>query len=98
MGFVLECMTEDQRVAEQESIRERLGNIEHTWHASKIAMLSAWYRGLSELQPYLQAERVGVSDNSWVSTKYQFYPAGARTPYYQLMFEMRDLTMSESRA
>lgn len=89
MGYVLECLTVQQRVEEQSVVWERLGNIEHVWHASKAAMLSAWYRGLSELQPYLQAKNVAVGDTTWVSTKYQFYPAGAQILYYQLMFEMR---------
>lgn len=98
MGYVLECLTENQRVAEQKSILERLGEIEHTWHASKIAMLSAWYRGHSELQPYLQAaEVVFARDKSWVSTKFQFYPTGAQAPYYKLMFEIREQTKSGSR-
>lgn len=91
MGYVLECLTVEQRVEEQNAIRERLGNIEHVWHASKMAMLSAWYRGLSELQPYLQAEHVQAGDKTWVATEYQFHPAGAQIPYYQLMFEVRVL-------
>lgn len=89
MGYVLECLTVEQRVKEQNAIRERLGEIQHVWHASKMAMLSAWYRGLSELQPYVQAEHIQASDNTWVSTNHHFYPAGAQIPYYQLRFEMR---------
>jgi hypothetical protein len=91
IGYVLECLTEDQRLAERNSIFERLSNIEHEWHASKIAMLSAWYRGLSELQPYLLAEHLTRGDKAWLSNKYQYYPVDTQHRNYRLMFEMREL-------
>lgn len=89
VGFAIECLQESQRVEVMAEIVARLAVVPEQWHASKVDMLSVWYRALSELQPYAHAHQVEMDGRDWLARNGQYSPDWIATPYYRMMYQSR---------
>jgi hypothetical protein len=86
VGFAIECISELQREAMIAAVITKLSIEPDLWHASKVDMLSAWYRALSELQPYAHARHVVSAEGRWLATTRHYELDGVNEPYYRMMF------------
>lgn len=56
--YIVECMTDAERYEQQARIFHELSSITNRWHLSASHMTSEWFRLLSNLQPFLNAQAI----------------------------------------
>lgn len=84
VGYCAECLDELQRKTVIDEYLRQLGQTELTWFSSESAYLTAFYRTLSELQPYCHARRVGLSKENWLNEKVYMPVRHESHRYYEL--------------
>jgi hypothetical protein len=87
VAYALECMDEAVRNDAMLAIGREMETLEHRWHASLTDILTAWYRLLSQLQPYAHASTVAKNGGDWLPQGVSYMQnAVVQSKYLALMY------------
>jgi len=77
VGYVVECMSQVDRDANQAALIAELGLVDRAWYGDMTQYLDAVHHLLSRLQPYLHTEQVLKTEEDWLQPKmlWPFDPA-----------------------
>lgn len=89
VAYVVECMTDDEREAALEKLREKLQAIELNWYRDVSDLKTAWNRYLSQFQPFQHALQVGQDSEAWLVKDRQYLPYQDSDNYLKLMMTQR---------
>lgn len=85
--YALECLSEAERLEREAAILMSLSTIGDHWHGSQSLVSTEWFRLLSELQPYANAQAVQGGLHAPDDVGHAFMPAGLQNNRYaELMF------------
>ena len=89
VAYALECMNDVKRNEAMLAISTEMETLEHRWHASYTDILTAWYRLLSQLQPYAHASELAKNGGDWLPQRGAYMPnALLQGKYLALMYNV----------
>ena len=67
VGFAVECMDDTARTTVMRALCEEMQNLEDKWHPSITDFKAAWFRLLSQFQPYAHSVKVCEDAEEWLT-------------------------------
>jgi len=89
VGYVVECMGDKERDAMRNELFRKVTTLTDHWHASIVDCFTAWYRLLSQYQPYAHGEVIKKSGGDWLQTGHVIWPFDPQNePYAMMMYRV----------
>ncbi len=85
IGYIKECLTDDERLEMKKFILNNLQLFESRWHDSSSAATTYWYRNLSFYQVVEHADRVGKDIETWLLIGSSYIPGDFHKNDYSAM-------------
>ena len=90
VGYAIECLDDVQRNDVVAEALTRISVVDETWYPAVTDCYQAWNRALSELQPYVHAQKVVGTDLDWLPRSHRYLPFDPTVDRYIAMkFGMR---------
>ncbi len=90
VAHTIECLTEAERDAMLNSLRDELRTLGNSWHSSFTDCITSWNRILSKFQPYAHASQAILLGEDWLMENKNYMPFEPQCERYLLMmFNMR---------